>query len=68
MNAPLSSEENQILKEILNAAIGLGCMTEIALLNARQKDALQTLRMKGYVATTKKKYIVILPPDSSTGQ
>ena len=64
--SPLSSEENQILEELLRLADGMPINTEIAILNESQKLMLRPLQRKGYVFLTKKHYSVIRPPGKST--
>jgi hypothetical protein len=64
--SPLSSEENQILEELLRLAGGMPIKTEIAILNECQKSMLRPLQRKGYVFLMKKHYSVIRPPQNST--
>jgi hypothetical protein len=59
MKEPLSSEEQHILKELMQVAEGMGRIKELKYLNDQQKNTLLTLKRKGYVAMTKRTYIVI---------
>jgi hypothetical protein len=59
---PLTLKEKEIVDELVILAGGMGCMKERALLNDEQRVAIEDLGRKRYVALTKKKFIVILPP------
>jgi hypothetical protein len=59
---PLSTEEKQILTELLEISDGMGRMKEFSFLNSRQMGVIQNLKKKGYVMITKLSFMVILPP------
>ena len=62
MRKPLSEDEKQALNELVQLAQGFGRMTDIERLNEWQSVMAAHLRAKGYVALTKKKFMVVLPP------
>ena len=49
--------------ELLQLTGGMGCPTELTVLNDRQREAIQTLSKKGYVRLTKKWFMLLLPID-----
>ncbi|GEM_PF-1362204 len=59
----LLTDERQIHSELLQIAGGMGCPTELALLNEQQKEVIQRLSKKGYVTLMKKRFMVVLPID-----
>jgi len=63
MNAPLTPEETEILKQIVNAASGVGRMIAINLLSAQQRAVLPSLVEKGYVVATSYNCVVVMMPD-----
>ena len=62
MKEPLASEEQQIWKELVQLAGGMGCSKQLRYLNEQQERVIISLKSKGYVAMSKRTYIVILRP------
>ena len=60
---PLSLDELQAHAELLQLAGGMGCPTELTVLNDQQRQAIQILSKKGYVRLTKKWFMLLLPVD-----
>jgi hypothetical protein len=59
----LLTDERQIYAELLQIAGGMGCPTELSLLNEQQREVIQRLSKKGYVTLMKKRFMVVLPVD-----
>jgi hypothetical protein len=62
MNERLSSEKQQIWKELVEVAEGIGRVKELKLLNEQQKKIIVRLKSKGFVAMSELSYIVIAAP------
>ena len=62
MKKPLSEDEKLALNELVQVAGGFGRITEIERLNEHQSRMASHLSDKGYVALTRKKFMVVLPP------
>jgi hypothetical protein len=61
MKEHLSPEEQQILNEIVQVAEGMGRSKLLKYLNEKLLRIIVDLKRKGYVAMSKRTYIVILP-------
>jgi hypothetical protein len=62
MKEPLSPEEQQILNELVQVAEGVGRIKQLKYLNEQQLRTTESLKRKGYVAMSKRTYIVIASP------